>query len=340
MKNLRGIAAGLLIVACAAAGRGLAARAPRPVEPVPPTVAEGYPLLTAEEFARIFAQASNWGRWGKDDLKGAYNLLTPEKRKQAVALVKSGISVSLEHTIIEEKAPDVANPFQKFNKGNKYVWESIHGGTYHSHIDALCHYDYNGILYNGVVRKDVESEQGCSTTGIDLYKDGFITRGVLIDIPRLKGLPWLEPGTPVTLRDLEAWEKKTGIRVRPGDAVFLRTGKWARRAKEGPWTIGWGPDAGWHWSVIPWFKAHDVAIVADDGPNDVRPAFVEPSLKNFLPVHTAVIAAMGAIILDGQDLEDLAALAIKLNRWEFMMTAAPLRIAGGGGGPINVIATF
>jgi kynurenine formamidase len=328
------------VVALAGAVHGLTARAQGPAEPVPPTVAEGYPLLNEAEFDRIFKQTSNWGRWGKDDIKGTYNLLTPEKRKQAAALVKTGLSISLEHTIIEEKAPDVANPFQKSSKGNRYVWSSIHGGTYHSHIDALCHYDYNGILYNGMVRKDVENEQGCGKAGIDLYKDGFVTRGVLIDMPRLKGLPWLEPGTPVTLKDIEAWEKKTGIKVLPGDAVFLRTGKWAKRAKDGPWTIGWGPDAGWHWSVIPWFKAKDVAIVGDDGPNDVRPAFIEPRMKNFLPIHTAVIAGLGAIILDGQDLEDLADLAVKLNRWDFMMTAAPLRVAGGGGSSINVIATF
>jgi len=302
--------------------------------------AEGYPLLTDAAFAAMFEQHSNWGRWGKDDYLGTYNLLTPEKRKQAVALVKEGISVSLEHTIIETKAPDVANPLQKFNKGNKLVWDSVHGGTYHSHIDALCHYDYKGRLYNGMIRDEVETDAGCGKAGIDMYKDGFMTRGVLIDMPRLKGVPWLEPGTPVTLKDIEAWEKQTGIRVLPGDAVFLRTGKWAKRAKDGPWVITWGPDAGWHWSTIPWLKARDIAILGTDGPNDVRPGFVDPADPRFLPIHTFVIAGLGAIILDGQDLEDLSAMAAKLNRWEFLMTAAPLRIAGGGGVSINVIATF
>ena len=111
----------------------------------------------------------------------------------------------MEHTLIETKGPDVTNPIQKLNRGNKLIWNSVHGGTYHSHIDALCHYDYKGVLYNGFARSEVEGEQGCSEMGIDLYKDGFVTRGVLIDIPWLKGVAWLEPGTPVTLRDIEAW---------------------------------------------------------------------------------------------------------------------------------------
>ena len=315
---------------------GTTARSPSQAQPVP----AGYPVLDDAAFGRIFDEISNWGRWGEDDTFGTYNLLTPEKRKQAAALVRSGISVSLSHTLIETKGPDVTNPIQKLNRGNKLIWETVHGGTYHSHVDALCHYDYKGLLYNGSRREDVEVAEGCTNMGIDLYKDGFVTRGVLIDIPRLKGVPWLEPGTPVTLEDIEAWEQETGITVLPGDAVFLRTGKWAKRATDGPWVIGWGPDAGWHWSVLPWFKAHDVAIVAADGPNDVRPAYVDPSDPRFLPIHTAVLAGLGAIILDGQDLEDVARIAAEQNRWEFMVTAAPLRVAGGGGSPINVIATF
>ena len=257
--SLRLLTCGSVLVLMMSAGPGFPIRAGNQTQPVPPTVAEGYPLLSDAAFSRIFDQISNWGRWGKEDVKGTYNLLTPEKRKQAVALVRSGISVSLEHTLIETKGPDVTNPLQKLNRGNKLIWNSVHGGTYHSHIDALCHYAYKGVLYNGFARAEVETEQGCMPMGIDMYKDGFVTRGVLIDIPRLKGVAWLEPGTPVTLRDIEAWEQKTGITVLPGDAVFLRTGKWAKRATDGPWLIDrpgstaieWGPDAGWHWSVIP-----------------------------------------------------------------------------------------
>ena len=299
----------------------------------------GYPVLTQEAWDQMFEEVSNWGRWGPDDERGTYNLLTPEKAKQAAALVKEGRWVSLEHALIETADPDVHTPFQKSNKGNKFIWNTVHGGTFHSHIDALCHIDYKGLVYNGLVRAEIEDEDGCHKLGIEHWKDGFVTRGVLIDMPRFKGVPWLEPGTPVTLKDIEAWEEETGIEVLPGDAVLLRTGKWARRAALGPWEVGSaGPDAGYHWSVIPWFKARDVAIIGDDGPNDVRPPGAEESVG--LPVHTAILAALGAIILDGQDLEGVADLAAELNRWEFMLTGAPLNVVGGGGSSINVLATF
>jgi kynurenine formamidase len=325
-----GVAVALLVAG------GLVAR---PSAQSAPSGIGGYPVLTLEAWDRMFWEVSNWGRWGPDDQLGAVNLITPEKRKQAAALVRTGRSVSLEHQLIETADPDVHTPFQKFNHGNKLVWETVHGGTFHSHVDALCHFFYQGKAYNGYPREEVEDDDGCHKLGIDVWKDGFITRGVLIDIPRLKGLPWLEPGTPVTLRDIEAWEEETGIEVLPGDAVFLRTGKWARRAALGPWKVGMaGPDAGWHWSVIPWFKARDVAIIADDGPNDVRPPGVERGVG--LPIHSAALVALGAVILDGQDLEAVADLAEELGRWEFMVTGAPLNIKAGGGSSINVLATF
>ena len=306
----------------------------------PPQVPSA-PVLTAAEFDRIFNAISNWGRWGKDDQAGTYNLITPEKRKQAAALVKTGQSVSLSHPVFQEKAPDVANIVLRTSHGNKVAYESVHGGAYHSHIDALCHMQYKGKVYNGIVQKEIELEDRCSKMALEVYKGGFVTRGVLIDMPRFKGVPWLEPGTPVTRQDIEAWEKKTGVKVLPGDAVFLRTGRWARRAKVGPTGFGAGDImAGYHWSVLEWFKARDVAIISDEGPNDVRPAFVEPALGGLLPIHIGALAGMGAVIFDGQDLDAVGELAARLNRYEFMMTAAPSVIEGATGISLNVIATF
>ena len=342
MMRLRLLMYASVVVVLVGGGLSLMARSQAQTPQSSRPGSDHYPLLTQAAFDRMFAQVSNWGRWGKDDQRGTYNLITPEKRRQAAALVKSGISVSLEHTVIEEKAPDVAWPFQKFNRGNKFVWESVHGGAFLSHIDAGCHMAYKGRLYNGFTKEEVDSEEGCQKLAVDVYKDGFVTRGILIDMALFKGVPWLEPGTPVTLQDIEGWEKKSGIKILSGDAIFLRTGKWARRAKLGPWPVRLGlvgPDAGYHWSVIPWFRAHDVAIIGGDGPVDVRPPLVEEAL-GLLPVHTAVLAALGGIMLDGLDLEAAAELAAKLNRWEFMMTAAPLAVAGATGAPINVTATF
>ena len=76
------------------------------------------PILTEAAFAALFEKVSNWGRWGTDDQRGTLNLITPEKRKQAAAAVKAGLSVSLAHPIIEGTAPDIAWAFNKLNKGN------------------------------------------------------------------------------------------------------------------------------------------------------------------------------------------------------------------------------
>lgn len=138
-------------------------------------------------------------------------------------------------------------------------------------MDALCHVSYKGDFYNGVKRRDVTSE-GCPRLGIDAVSGGVFTRGVLIDMAWLKGVDYLEPGTPVTLYDLVAWEEKTGVVVQPGDAVLLRTGRWTRRAREGPWG---GRFAGFHASCIPWLKERDIAILGTDAGLDVMPSVIE-----------------------------------------------------------------
>ena len=135
---------------------------------------------------------------------------------------------------------------------------SYHGYA-HSHIDALCHFLYKDQTYNGYARADVLTDKGCAKLGVDNLKNGVVTRGVLIDIPRLKNLPWLEPGTPVFVEDIEAWEKQAKVKVGPGDAIFLRTGRWARRAKLGPWNVGQN-EAGYHASVAPWLKERGVVV--------------------------------------------------------------------------------
>jgi Putative cyclase len=193
----------------------------------------------SEEFDQLFNQVKNWGRWGQDDQLGAANLITEAKRKQALGLAKSGLVVSLAHPPLKEMAPDNPQPFNHtMNRGFSTDTYSVsYHGYAHSHIDALCHITYKGQTYNGHQATEIQTEKGCTKLSIDNLKNGVITRGVLLDIPRLKNLPYLEPGTPVFTEDIEAWEKKANVKVQPGDAIFLRTGRWARREKLGPWAI-------------------------------------------------------------------------------------------------------
>jgi kynurenine formamidase len=299
---------------------------------------EGRAPRTTAEFDALFQQVSNWGRWGKDDQLGSVNLVTAAKRKQAMTLVKSGISVSLAHNPLTERAEDNNNPFEhtmlRGNNLDRYA-VSYHGYA-HSHIDALCHFLYKDQTYNGFARAEVNTDKGCTKLGIDNLKQGIISRGILIDIPRLKGVEFLEPGTPVYAEDVEAWEKKTGLKIGSGDVVLLRTGRWARRAKLGPWNVGQNA-AGFHASIAPLFKARNVAIVGSDAAEDVVPSKVEGVA---LPVHTLLITAMGINLLDNHDLEAVAETAARLNRWEFMITIAPVPVTGGTGFPVNTLATF
>jgi kynurenine formamidase len=293
-------------------------------------------------------ELSNWGRWGKDDRLGAVNLITPEKRKAAAKLVKDGVSVSLAHDVLETQSPDNPTPFEHTmtatggaENPSSYAMDR-YAVTYHgfaqTHLDALCHVFHNGKMYNGVDRATATAE-GCKELDVTTMRDGVQTSGILIDIPWLRGVDWLEPGTPIYPEELEAWEKKTGITVSPGDVVLLRTGRWARRAAKG----AWGPEqgaAGLHISCAKWLKDRGVSIVGSDAGSDVVPSLVEGAEGVYLPLHEIAIAMLGIPIIDNADLEAVSKEAQKRNRWEFLFTLAPLRVVGGTGSPANPIATF
>jgi kynurenine formamidase len=328
------VASSIVTAAAVAAGIYLSGTTTR--TQAPPANA---PRLTAAEYDAMFKTNNNWGRWGKDDKLGAINLITDAKRKQAAALVKSGTSVSIAHDLSTAEAPDNPNPL-KMTMGANFRTDTLefnYHGTFVTHIDSLCHYPYNGKLYNDIP-VTASNAKGCAI-GIDNLKDGIVTRGVLIDIPRLKGVPYLEPATPVSPEEVDAWLKKAGVKVTAGDAVFLRTGRWARRAKVGPWKA-LGNAAGLTAHIIPWLKSHDVALLGGDTTADVQsePRLIDGEAGR-MPLHTS-IAWLGLNLIDDIDPEALADTAAKLNRWEFMVVVAPLRVPGGTGGPVNPIAIF
>jgi kynurenine formamidase len=295
--------------------------------------------VTAAEYESWKKDLSNWGRWGKDDQIGALNLITAAKRKEAAALVKEGFSVSLAGDADTVKAVD--NPFPYEHEmlaiGNDRIGVRYHGIA-HCHIDSLAHINENGVFYNGY-KPDADAvlKGGHQKNSIHNLKNGIFTRGILLDIPRLKGVPYLEPGTPIYVEDLEAWERRAGVKVAAGDALFVRTGVWARRQAVGPWLRGraeGGKSAGLDPSVIPWIKQRDIAILGSDHPQYVSPSNLRGAIHDFALVH------LGVHLFDNCDLEALGDAAAARNRWEFLLTAAPLPIRGGTGSPTNPIGTF
>ena len=289
-------------------------------------------VVTKDQFARWMTELSNWGRWGKDDELGALNLITSAKRRQAAALVKTGTIVSLSREIPRQKGGNSPQT-RPINTGGAlvnlfliqgdYLFErqeiEYHGGAL-SHFDALCHVSYNGKLYNGLNFKEVVTpEGGCSKLAVTALKDGIVTRGILLDIP----------GTRVRREDIDAWEKRTGLKISSGDALLLRT----RRSGSAS-TTGFG-GAGYEPSLIPFLKERDIALLGADVPQEGGNI-----VGVNIPIHTFTIVALGMNLLDNLDLEALAETAAKLKRWEFMLTVEPLRVQNGAGSAVNPVAVF
>jgi len=296
--------------------------------------------VTMADYERWKKELSNWGRWGKDDEIGALNLITPAKRKQAAALVKEGISVSLAGDADTVKAVDNPNPYEHTMLGiGSDRFAIAYHGIAHTHLDSLAHVNADGVFYNGYTpdKDAVMKPGGHAKNSIHNLKHGVFTRGILIDLPRLKGVPYLEPGTPIYVEDLEAWEKQAKVKVSAGDALFVRTGVWARRKAAGPWLRGraaGGRSAGLDPSVIPWLKQRDIAFLGSDHPQYVSPSDITGA------VHDFALLYLGVHLFDNCDLEALGEAAAARKRWEFLLTAAPLPIRGGTGSPVNPIATF
>ena len=292
--------------------------------------------VTKEQFERWMTELSNWGRWGKDDERGALNLITAEKRKQAAALATTGTVVSLSRPIPGQRmaaAPPQPPIVQMGRFGNlfysepspgkdgEYLFErheiEYHGGTL-SHLDALCHVAYKGKNYNGFVFKEiVTKEGGCSKLAITSAKDGIVTRGLLLDIP----------DKPIRREDIEAWEKRTGLRVSAGDALLLRSKRPGAPAQPG--RGGYDP------SLMPFLKERDIAILGNDSAQEGGQI---PGVS--LPMHFFTLVGLGVHLLDNLALDDLADTANKLKRWEFMIVVEPLRVQNGAGGAINPLAFF
>jgi kynurenine formamidase len=299
--------------------------------------------VTHAEFDGLMKELSNWGRWGKADERGTLNLITPASRLAASKLVRDGVAVSMSREADKEKAVDNTRPYihQVLTSSEKpgadifsdQITVAPHGVA-HTHMDALCHFSYNGQSYNGFPISNVTAT-GAKHLNITIAENGIYARGVLVDIPLMKGLPYLEPDTAIYPEDLDAWEKFANVKIRQGDVLLVRSGRWARRAEKGPWNMA--DRAGLHASSMRWIHKRDIAILGGDAAQDLHPSGVEGVDQ---PVHVLSIVAMGTPIFDNVNLEDVAKECAKRRRWEFLVTAAPLRVPDATGTAMNPIAIF
>jgi len=303
--------------------------------------------VSAAEFAELFRSVSSWGRWGEDDQRGALNLLDPARVVAASRLVQDGTIVTLSLPMNTKAAEDNPEPAVHYmtttpggasGSGLEFAKDFV-GADYHNdghtHIDAFCHVIYDGSLYNGAPARSI-TELGAAADSVDVLANGLVGRAVLLDIPGRRGVPWLEPGEHVFREDLEAAEREQGVAVGEGDVLLIRTGHTRRLAELGPWDTA-SAKSGLHPTAAPFLAERGIAALGGDGNSDTAPSSTEG--VDF-PIHVLALNAMGVHLLDYLQLEEVLAACERTGRWEFLFVAAPLRITGGTGSPLNPLAVF
>lgn len=301
------------------------------------------------EFHETAAAVSNWGRWGPDDELGTLNLVTPDVVRRAAGLVRTGKVFSLALPLSEDgpqigAIPGRVNPTRTmhavneapfgdpegFHTSDDAVTMGLQAGT---HWDALAHGMYDGKLYNGIPA-DVVTESGAARCGIGNVRT-LVSRGVLLDVARAKGVDCLPMPYAVTGDDLDAACAAQGVDVEPGDIVLVRTGLMAATLKR-------GDKAGYHAGVGPsmwsarWFREHDVAAAATD---TITFEYLDmENLADALCVHVLHLVYMGMTQGQNFDLDDLAADCASDGVYEFLLEASPEPFVHGLGAPVNPIA--
>jgi kynurenine formamidase len=308
---------------------------------------------TKAQMQAIFVSVSNWGRWGAEDERGTLNYLTAARTAAAAKLVKSGQAISCARNFPVQPGPD--NPTPALHHivvgGDDPCTHGIPGmevsldfigiayhGLASSHIDALCHVFVDGKMYNGFPATDVRST-GARRNSIMSARDGLVGRGVLLDIPRLRGGAYVDPAKPVTPEELDAAEKAQGVRVGEGDILLVMVGRDAWREAntpnpgEGPPLAGLSPDC------VPWLFERKISVLGSDAVHDPAPS--PDPIEDFpIPVHMCGLVSMGLHLLDNLRFVELARACASENRWEFLFTVSPLRVERGTGSPVNPIAVL
>lgn len=312
-----------------------------------------------DDLADLAARVSNWGRWGEDDERGCANLLTDESARRGVASVRSGrrfpLAVDLRADGIQVGQParrynpiltvTALNERDRFAPG---IWEgtddlvtmSTCAGT---HLDALAHVSYDGFLYNGFPTSVVTAQYGATRLGAEKLPS-IVTRGVLLDVARLKGVASLDeihPGYAITAEDLDAAAEQARVEVQPGDVLLVRTGQ-MRHFHAGDRTryaVGTGASQpGLSVHSVTWIRDHDVAgAVTDTYAYEAFP----PSRQDWadcLAVHLLHIRDMGLIQGQNWDLEAISEACAEEGRGDVLLVAAPEPLVGAASAPVAPVA--
>jgi kynurenine formamidase len=258
----------------------------------------------------------------------------------AASLVKTGDVVSVGRDLVTRPSKTNGQPVvhvMSFSPDGPSAGDSFtiapHGMVV-THMDALCHFSWKDQLYNGRKRSETLTQSGARFGSIYAQRQGIFTRGVLLDVAAARGISYYKPDEYVTVADFEAAEKRQGVRVASGDAIFVRTGMERMEAELGEQDIY--PRAGMHAECAEWMHTRQVSLYG----GDCIEKLPYPSESFTSAIHMIVLASMGLPILDWPSLGELVATCERLRRWDYLLTAAPLRLPGGTASPINPLCLF
>jgi hypothetical protein len=307
--------------------------------------------FTSEDVIHLLQDQHNWGRWGADDQVGAINLITEQKRREAASLVRLGKTVSLARKFPKEPGPGNPRPAQHYmhkapRAGGGGSSKDFYGIFYHgilsTHIDALCHVWDKDQMWNGRNPDEEITFDGSRWGHIDVWGDGIVTRGVLLDVPRYRGVPFVTQDEPVQGSELRRLCESSGIEVRPGDALIIHSGREAWEREHGrPWGAGEQSAVGefrsqqrpgLHSSCLQFIRETDCAMLVWDMMDHFPVPFGLP-----FSVHGSIFA-FGIALVDNALIEPLADICSAVGIHDFQFVVAPLRVQGGTGSPVNPLA--
>jgi kynurenine formamidase len=308
------------------------------------------------------ANDNNWRKWGADDQAGTLNYITPEVMRHAAKLVKKGLVYSLSIPVAANQ-PSQDRQLEVFQlttgqgTGSEPKWLGdhlilpLHGTT---HWDSLAHVFGDGKMYNGYDAAANITAAGALKNGIHHAARKIVTRGVLLDIARYKGVKRLDQGYVITREDMEGAAKKQGVTFRPGDVVLIRTG-WLSIFRELDQTNIYDPkmkewktfhrnEPGIGWDAAQWLKAQRSAAVAADNLHlEALPA--EPKSAQQIghpgyemPVNYELIRNQGMTLGKLFQLDELSEACAADGVYEFLFIAPPMKITNGTGSPTNPVA--
>lgn len=297
------------------------------------------PRLTTEQVLELFVSCSNAGRWGSDDQLGTVNYITPDVRLVALRTVTAGVAVSIGKDLVvkgSRQSPPSAVHIMTYAEHSPMAALDVlilsPHGLEMTHIDAVGHSYFEGRQYNERLAAHNVLSEGIVHGSIMALADGLITRGILLDVAAARGVDFLPQGTGVSAEDIQDAERRSGTRVRSGDAIFVRTGIDLMPSNDRDHQARTGVLA----DVVPWLHERQVAIYSGD--------CIERTPSGYdrvpMPLHQVGLVAMGLCMLDSPDVEKLRLACQRFGRNEFLLTVAPLRIPGGTGSSVNPIAVF